>query len=176
MSEQADQGLGGAGLPDLRWASTQRTMAIVGTGLSLLGLIAAKIGDQPGLDGYGFRVMAWIAALVLVICCGVNAWCWHAQLRHWRSGSDSGYQRLGRLSLIAHVVSYAAVLVGMYGSLEGSALAGWSSRAGTLHGIAFILIIFGQIVGGTQLLRRSGPPGTIPTYIRKLNTKVQSLR
>lgn len=176
MSAHADQGLGGAGQPDLRWASTQRTLAFVGTGLSLLGLIAAKIGDQPEVDGFGFRLMAWVAALVLVLCCGVNAWCWHTQIRHWRSGSDDGFERRARLSLIAHVTSYVAVLVGMYGSLEGSALAGWGSRPGTLHGIAFILIIFGQIVGGTQLLRRSGPPGTIPTYIRRLNTKVQSLR
>lgn len=176
MTAHGDEGIGGAGVPDLRWASNQRTMAIVGTGLSLLGLIAAKIGDQPGVEGFGFRLMAWIAALVLVICCGVNAWCWQTQIGHWRSGSDVGYARLARLSLAAHLVSYVAVLVGMYGSLEGSALAGWDSRAGTLHGIAFILIIFGQIFGGTQLLRRSGPPGTIPTYIRRLNTKVQSLR
>jgi hypothetical protein len=80
------------------------------------------------------------------------------------------------VSLIAHVVSYAAVLVGMFGAIEGSALAGFASRAGTLDGIAFILMIFGQIIGGTQYLRRSGPPGTVPTYIRKLNAKVQSLR
>lgn len=178
MTEQgnSDPGPAGAGLPDLSWASRQRTMAAVGTLLSLLGLVAAVVGSQPGVDGYGFRLMAAIAVLVLVICCGVNAWAWHGQLREWRSGSDTGYPLRSRLSLAAHLTSYAAVLVGMYGTLEGSALAGWTSRAGTLHGIAFILIIFGQIIGGSQLLRRSGAPGTIPTYIRKLNAKVQSLR
>lgn len=175
-NQHAEQEGGGAGLPDLQWASSQRTMAIVGTVLSLLGLVAAAIGDQPGADGFGFRLMASVAALVLVLCCGINAWCWHTRIGRWRSGSDTGYRRSAQLSLVAHVVSYAAVLVGMYGCLEGSALAGWGSRVGTLHGIAFILIIFGQIIGGTQLLRRSGPPGTIPTYIRKLNAKVQSLR
>lgn len=165
-----------AGLPDLHWASNQRTIAIVGTGLSLLGLIAAILGAEPGTDGYGFRLGALVAAAVLVICCGINAWAWHRQLGVWRSGSDTGYASRAQLTWVAHLVSYAAVLIGMYGALEGSALAGWSSSAGTLHGITFILIILGQITGGTQLLRRSGAPGTIPTYVRKLNAKVQSLR
>ncbi|QGN33791.1 hypothetical protein [Microlunatus sp. Gsoil 973] len=164
------------GIPDLGWAANQRTLVSVGTGLSLLALAAAKIADQPGVEGYGFRLMSWIAAVVLLVCCGVNAWCWHSQLRQWRSGGDEGYQQRRRLSLIAHLVSYAAVLVGMFSAIEGSALAGFASGAGTLDGIAFILMIFGQIFGGTQYLRRSGPPGTVPTYLRRLNAKVQSLR
>jgi len=163
-------------LPEVTWASAQLRLAVVGGGLSLLGLIAAAVGVQPGIDGFGFRLMAVIAIVVLASCCGVNAWSWLAQLGRWRTGSDDGYRQRSQVSIAAHVISYAAVLVGMYGTLEGSALAGWSSQAGTLHGIAFILIIFGQIIGGTQYLRRSGPPGTIPTYLRRLNAKVQSLR
>jgi hypothetical protein len=165
-----------APIPELAWAAGQRTLAGVGTLLSVLALLAAKIADQPGIDGYAFRLTAWIAALVLLLCCAVLTWCWHSQLGQWRSGRDDGYPQRRRVSLIAHVVSYAAVLVGMFGAIEGSALAGFASRAGTLDGIAFILMIFGQIIGGTQYLRRSGPPGTVPTYIRKLNAKVQSLR
>lgn len=163
-------------VPDPKWASAQLRLAVLGSGLSLLGLVAAAAGLQPGIDGFGFRLMAVIAIAVLLVCCGVNVWCWRAQIGRWRTGSDAGYPRRSRLSIAAHVISYAAVLVGMYGTLEGSALAGWSSQAGTLHGIAFILIIFGQIIGGTQYLRRSGAPGTIPTYLRKVNAKVQSLR
>lgn len=163
-------------LPDPKWASAQLRLAVIGSGLSLLGLIAAAAGLQAGIDGFGFRLMAVIAIAALLVCCGVNAWCWRAQLARWRTGSDAGYHRRSRLSIAAHITSYGAVLVGMYGTLEGSALAGWSSRAGTLHGIAFILIIFGQIIGGTQYLRRSGAPGTIPTYLRRLNSRVQSLR
>ena len=119
---------------------------------------------------------AWIGALVLTVCCAINAWCWHSQIRGWRAGSDDGYRQRSQLSLVAHLVSYVAVLVGMYGALEASALAGCTGPAGTLLGIAFIVIIFGQILAGSQLLRRSGPPGTIPTYLRKLNAKVKSVR
>lgn len=172
----ADATTAALGQPDLKWASTQRTMAVVGTALSLIALVAAVFGVATALEGYGFRVLAAIAAGVLMLCCGVNAYGWQSQLGDWRGGSDAGYQRRARLTLIAHVVSYAAVLIGMYATLEGSALAGWASGPGTLHGIAFILMIFGQIIGGTQYLRRSGQPGTIPTYLRKLNAKVQSLR
>jgi len=163
-------------LPDPKWASGQLRLALVGTGLTVIALIAALAGVQPGVDGFGFRLMAVIAIAVLGVCCGVNAWSWQTQLGRWRTGSDDGYRQRARVSLAAHLTSYAAVLVGMYGTLEGSALAGWSSRAGTLHGIAFILIIFGQIIGGTQYLRRTGSPGTIPTYLRRLSARVQSLR
>jgi len=178
-SGPGEVGIAGAN-PDPKWASTQRTLAVVGSILSLIALVATVLGLAPALEGYGFRLMAAIAALVLTLCCGANAFCWQTELRVWRTGSpsaaDPGYRQRFRLSLVAHVVSYVAVLIGMYGTLEGSALAGWASGAGTLHGIAFILMIFGQIIGGTQYLRRSGPPGTIPTYIRRLNAKVQSLR
>lgn len=182
MSEQgrqqpgSDIGSGPAAVPELKWASAQRRLAVIGTGLSLLGLVAAAVGLVPNIAGYGFRLMAVIAIAVLMVCCGVNAWAWHAQLGRWRTGSDEGFAQRWRVSLAAHLISYVAVLIGMYGTLEGSALAGWSSIVGTLHGIAFILIIFGQIIGGTQYLRRSGPPGTVPTYLRRLNVKVQSLR
>jgi hypothetical protein len=170
----ADVGQSTGELPDLHWASTQRRLAVAGTLLSLIGVLAATFAGP--LSGEAFRLLAWIGALVLAVCCGVNAWCWHGQIRRWRAGSDDGYRRRAQLSLVAHLVSYVAVLIGMYGALEASALAGWTSTAGTLLGIDFIVIIFGQILGGSQLLRRSGPPGTIPTYLRKLNAKVQSLR
>ena len=175
-AEDGSQTGEGQNLPDPKWASAQLRLAAIGAALSLLALIAAAVGVQPDLDGFGFRLMAVIAIAVLLVCCGVNAWSWQTQLGSWRTGSDGGYRRRSRISLAAHVISYAAVLVGMYGTLEGSALAGWSSQVGTLHGIAFILIIFGQIIGGTQYLRRAGSPGTIPTYLRRLNSRVQSLR
>lgn len=175
-SENRPQSDPGHNLPDPKWASAQLRLAAIGTGLSLLALVAASVGVQPGLEGFGFRLMAVIAIAVLLVCCGVNAWSWQAQIGRWRAGSDDGYRQRSRASMAAHLISYAAVLVGMYGTLEGSALAGWSSQAGTLHGIAFMVIIFGQIIGGTQYLRRAGSPGTIPTYLRRLSSRVQSLR
>jgi hypothetical protein len=165
--------------PDLGWARRQRLLALVGNLLALIGLAAAVgglVALPPGSGADGYAVTAVLAAAVLVGCCGVLGWCWTAQLADWRSGTDGRYPGRARLSLAAHLASYVAVLVAMYATLAASALAGWADSSGTLFGVSFLVVIFGQIIGGTQLLRRSGPPGTIPTYLRRLNAKVQSLR
>ncbi|QDP98237.1 hypothetical protein FOE78_22090 [Microlunatus elymi] len=166
--------------PDLVWARRQRLLALVGTLVAILGLITA-VGGLVGLaadaaDARPYAITAVIGAAALALCCAVIAVCWFGQLRRWQAGDQSLDHGRARLTLIAHVASYPAVLVTMYGALAASALAYWDSLSGTLLGITFILVIFAQILGGTQLLRRSGPPGTIPTYLRKLNAKVQSLR
>ena len=165
--------------PDQGWAARQRLLALVGTLLALIGLAAAILAlvELPPVSGAdGYAVTAVIAGAALAVCCGVLGWCWTAQLADWRSGIDDRYPGRARLALVAHLVSYAAVLVAMYATLAASALAGWADTSGTLFGVSFLVVIFGQIIGGTQLLRRSGPPGTIPNYLRRLNAKVQSLR
>jgi MFS family permease len=165
--------------PDDGWARQQRLLAGIGTLLALAGLITAILALtalSPVAGAAGYAVAAVISVAVLLACCGLITWTWTGQLSDWRSGTDGDYRGRCRISLISHLVSYAAVLGAMYTTLAGSALAGWASGSGTLFGISFLLAIFAQIIGGTQLLRRSGPPGTIPTYLRRLNAKVQSLR
>ena len=166
---------------DLGWARRQRLLALIGSLVTLGSVVTAFAGlfllAANTADARPYAITAVIGALVLLVCCAVLTLCWFGQIGRWRGGADAAIDSgRWRLSLIAHLVSYLAVLVTMYGSLEASALSYWDSISGTLLGITFILAIFGQILGGTQLLRRSGPPGTIPTYLRKLNTKVQSLR
>jgi hypothetical protein len=170
---------GSTNRPDDAWARRQRLLAGIGALLALVGLITAILGLtalSPVAGAVGYAVTAVISAAVLLACCGLITWCWVGQLSDWRSGTDGDYPGRSRISLIAHLVSYAAVLAAMYTTLEASALAGWQSSSGTLFGLTFLCAIFGQIIGGTQVLRRSGPPGTVPTYLRRLNAKVQSLR
>lgn len=163
---------------DLRWARRQRLLTLVGAVLALVALVCAVVGlaDLPAGSGAdGAAITAVVGCAVLLAACAVLGWAWTAQINSRRAGSGGGRSVL-TVALVAHLSSYAAVLVTMYVTLEGSALAGWASRSGTLLGIAFLLAIAAQVVGGTQMLRRSGPPGTVPTYLRKLNAKVQSLR
>ncbi len=170
-----------AGPVDDRWAGRQRLFALVGAGLALAAVVCAVLGltGLPARSGAdGDAITAVVASAVLLIACAVLGWAWTAQLAAWRSGSGSERDRSTRsvVALVAHLTSYVAVLVAMYATLAASALAGWGSHSGSLLGITFLLVIAAQVVGGTQMLRRSGPPGTVPVYLRRLNAKVQSLR
>lgn len=174
---------GDAGV-DLRWARRQLLLTVVGSVIGILA-VAAAIGGLRTLplsaaDARPLAIAAVVGAAVLAAACLVLLGCWLIQLGRWRAdpaATDSdGFDRLSVVSLSAHLVGYAAVLVTMYAAIAASARAYWDSVAAALLGVTFLLAIFGQIVGGTQLLRRSGPPGTIPVYLRRLNAKVQSLR
>src|SRR4051794_16526547 len=153
--------------PDDAWARRQRLLAGIGALLALVGLVTAIVALtalSPVAGATAYALTAVISAAVLLACNGLITWSWTGQLADWRSGAEGDYAGRSRISLVSHLVSYAAVLVAMYSTLAASALAGWSSSSGTLFGLSFLLAIFAQIIGGTQLLRRSGPPGTIPTY------------
>jgi hypothetical protein len=167
------------GIPELGWATRQRRLALIGAVISLLGLAAsvlAMISYPRSVDDQNpYAVVALIGAVLLTGCCLLNLLAWVVAVGAWRRDDDLDGP-WWPISLVAHVVSYPAVLVGMYGMLAASALAGWSSPPGIYFGIAFLMIIFAQIIGGTQRLRRCGPPGTIPSYLRQLNARVQSQR
>ncbi|SDS43933.1 hypothetical protein [Microlunatus soli] len=173
---------GASGSVDLRWARRQLLLTAAGAVLGVVGLLVA-IGGLSRLplsaaDARPYAITAVVAAAVLALACLLILGCWLIQLRRWRTApetSDVGHL-LGRVSLVAHLATFPAVLVTMYGALAGSAMAYWDSPAAFGLGITFILAIFAQILAGSQPLRRSGPPATIPFYLRRLNDKVQSLR
>ncbi|HEY9293525.1 MAG TPA: hypothetical protein VIP98_19790 [Microlunatus sp.] len=165
---------------DLGWARRQRLLALIGSLVALVALVTAVVATlllaANAADARPYAVTALVGVAVLLLCCAVITFCWFVQIGRWQAGDGAIDPGRRRLSLVAHLISYLAVLVTMYGSLAASALAYWDSISGSLLGITFILVIFAQILGGSQLLRRSGPPGTVPTYLRKLNAKVRSLR
>jgi hypothetical protein len=177
---------GTPGTVDPRWARRQTPLAVIGALLSLAALAAAIAGSVmlplSAVDAEPFAVAAVAGAAVLAVSCLVVLACWLIQVRRWRAAPNplptgrAGMSGLSLVSLVAHLVSYLAVLVTMYGAIAGSARAYWDSLAATLLGITFLLAIFARILGGTQVLRNGGPPATIPYYLRRLNAKVQSLR
>lgn len=167
-------------LPDIGWARRQRMLAVTGAVLGVAALVLSILGltsyPRSADDQNWYAVLAVAGSGVLAACCLLNLISWSVAVGHWNREVDLESRTWSRASMGAHVLSYLAVLVGMYAMLAASAIAGWSSPPGRYFGIAFLLIIFAQVLGGTQRLRRHGPPGTIPNYLRQLNAKVQSLR
>lgn len=144
------------------------SLAVAVPGLAVYGFGTADVLGYPIAGVVGSAVLVGCAVLILL--------GWLLAIRRLRSGGafvEPGWQRV---VLVAHVVSYLATLVAMFGALAASAFAGWDSPSGVLFGIAFLLVIFGQILVGTQVLRTTGPPATVPTYLRRLNALVQSKR
>lgn len=161
------------------WVRRQLLITVIGTVIAAAGLLMAVLGlvayPWHSGDAASYAITATVGAGLLTLCCLVNLVGW---LVARGSGVDrvAGPSVLRRVSLGAHVLSYVAVLVGMFGALSASALAGWDSPSGVYFGICFLVIIFGQILAGTQYLRTAGPPGTVPNHLRRLNEYVKSQR
>jgi hypothetical protein len=155
-------------------------LIVAGTVVAVGSVSTAALGLNAfpfdTMDVLGYAIAAVIGTAGLTACVATILLAW--LVAHRRSISGGPFVRRGwRIAtLVAQGLSYAAVLVAMFGALAASALAGWDSPSGMLLGIAFLLAIFGQILAGTQDLRVSGPPGTVPTYLRRLNGLVQSRR
>lgn len=175
-----DRFAGGQPSADLDWAHRQRTLAIAGAVLALIAFgctLVGLIGYPSGLGSPSWQIyLATGTAALLAMCCVVLVLGWQRGVQVWRSADAADLTGWIRWCFVAHLLTYPAVLAVMYGAVAESALVGWSTATGTQLGIAFILVIAAQTIGGSQYLRRQGPPGTIPNYLRKLNEKVQSLR
>jgi hypothetical protein len=155
-------------------------LAVAGAAVAVVALcctIVSLIGYRARFGAPTWQLgFAIAAAGVLALCCVVLVVGWQQALKVWRSAAGGDLSGWIKLCFGVHLLSYVAVLAAMYGAVAESALVGWSSSIGFLLGIAFILVIAAQSIGGTQYVRHQGLPGTIPNYLRKLNDKVQSLR
>lgn len=165
---------------DVDWARRQRRLAVSGAVLALIAFgctVVGLIGYPPEYPAPTWRIyLATGTAALLAMCCVVLVLGWQRGVRAWQSAERVDLGGWIRWCFVAHLLSYPAVLAVMYGAVAESSLVGWSTATGTQLGIAFVLGIAAQTMGGSQYLRRDGPPGTVPNYLRKLNTKVQSLR
>jgi cation transport ATPase len=166
--------------PDSAWVRRQLSITAVGTVIAVGGAVSAVIGmiEYPWQSGNatGPARLTVAGAGTVALSCLILLGCWLVASGGWRRADSGPYERLRRFALAVHVLSYVAVLVGMFGALAASALAGWDSPSGVYFGVGFLLIIFGQIAAGTQYLRSSGPAGTVPNHLRRLNRYVQSQR
>jgi hypothetical protein len=89
----------------------------------------------------------------------------------WAVGALEDLQAEKQLSWIAHLASYAVALAALLSCMAGSAAAGWSSGSAVLLAGTLLFVLAAQVLAGVQFLRPSGPPGTLPAHIRRLNKR-----
>jgi|SoiMethySBSTD1v2_1073268.scaffolds.fasta_scaffold61822_4 hypothetical protein len=152
-------------------------LTMIGTACAALGVVAAAAavvmfpsfaGAGPGL---AWAVGALISAVLMLAICVIQVVVWRRAMASWLGKRAHDLHSEKRLSWIVHVVSYAVALAALFTSMAGSAAAGWSSASAVLLAVTLLLVFAAQLLAGVQFLRTSGPPGTLPAHIRRMNVR-----
>jgi hypothetical protein len=72
------------------------------------------------------------------------------------------------VSWVAHLASYVVVLVALWACIAGGVAAGAAATSSTLLAATLLLMLAAQTLAGVQYVREAGPPGTVPTHLRRL--------
>lgn len=153
--------------PHLRMTQLGNGFAVLAIATSIAALVTFP-SFSPGDTGSGWAVTALVCSVAMLLICGFQLTAWLRGMGDWKGERDLDLSGLMRVSWVAHVVSYVVVVVGLYACIAGSGAAGWSSVAALLLALTLMFLVAAQVLAGVQYLRVSGPPGTIPTYIRRL--------
>jgi len=152
-------------------------LTLIGTACAVLGVVAAAAavvmfpsfaGAGPGL---AWAVGALISAVLMLAICVIQVVVWRRAMVSWLGKRAHDLHSGKRLSWIVHVVSYAVALAALFTCMAGSAAAGWSSASAVLLAVTLLLVFAAQLLAGVQFLRTSGPPGTLPAHIRRMNVR-----
>ena len=163
-------------------AFAQRTALFVALGTLLatlaviLGLLALNASATGAADSTAvpWLVTLLVAAAVLGLVCVVQQRLWNLAWRRWGAGVPT--DRPERISWVLHVVSYPMVLVGIFAGIRASHDVGFAGGVSTFATLALVPLIAAQVTGAVQYVRRDGPPGTVPTYARRLAARIERSR
>jgi hypothetical protein len=136
--------------------------------LTAIGGLATFPAFSANDTGAGWAVTALVTAVAMLAVCVIQVLVWRRAMASWRGVRIQDLHGEARLSWIAHLVSYAIVLVALWACIAGSVEAGLTAAAAVLLAVTLLLIIGGQVLAGVQYLRPSGPPGTLPAHMRRL--------
>jgi hypothetical protein len=153
--------------PHLRLIMAGAICSLLGV-LTAIGALATFPAFSANDTGSGWAVVALITAVAMLAVCVIQVLVWRRAMASWRGIRVQDLHGEARLSWIAHLVSYAIVLVALWACIAGSVEAGLTATAAVLLAITLLLIIGGQVLAGVQYLRPSGPPGTLPAHMRRL--------
>ena len=153
--------------PHLQLTRAGTVAALVAVGLALGGLVSYP-NFGPTSRGFGWAVTVLVCGVVLLAICVVQLVVWQRAMAAWAGRRAATLGRMPVLSWVAHLGSYAVVLVALYAAITASSDAGWSATAAVLLALALAAMVAAQVTAGVQYLRSSGPPGTIPTHMRRL--------
>jgi len=140
-------------------------------GLSVLVASAALVTFPrfTGEDtGSGWAVLALACCLAMLGVCLLQLAAWRQAMAWWRGQRDAGPVTLAAVSWWAHLASYLLALGALWACLAGSAAAGWTATAAGLLAVTLLLVLAAQVLGAVQYVRPDGPPGTVPTHMRRL--------
>jgi hypothetical protein len=156
--------------PQLRLTEIGTVCALVAVLAAIGALFLLPSFAGPG-SGLVFAVASLISAALMLAICVIQVVMWRRAMASWLGKRVSDLQGEKHVSWIAHLVSYAVALATLFSSMAASAAAGWSSASAALLLVTLILVLVAQVLAGVQFLRTSGPPGTLPSHVRRLSRK-----
>jgi hypothetical protein len=149
----------------------------IGAACGLVAVIAATAAVVifpsfgNGGTGLAWAVGALVSAVLMLAICVIQVAVWRRAMASWLGKRAQDLQGEKQLSWIAHLASYAVALAALLSCMAGSAAAGWSSGSAVLLAVTLLFVLAAQVLAGVQFLRPSGPPGTLPAHIRRLNRR-----
>jgi len=153
--------------PHLRMTLAGTVCAVIGA-VAAVGALATFPNFSSSHTGATWAVVALVCAVLMLAISLVQVLAWRRAMASWRGVRVQDLHAEARVSWIAHLVSYAVVLVALWACIAGSEGAGWTTTAGVLLAITLVMVVAGQVLAGVQYLRSSGPPGTLPAHMRRL--------
>ncbi len=159
--------------PHLRMTYAGAVCAVVAVAAAVAALAVFPFftDDRTGL---GWAIAALVAAVLMLAICVIQVAVWRRAMASWRGQRLQDLHAEARLSWYAHLVSYAAALLGLLACMAASAEAGWTAAAAQLLALTLLLILAAQVLAGVQFLRPSGPPGTLPAHMRRIVARGQT--
>ncbi|WP_375425882.1 hypothetical protein [uncultured Friedmanniella sp.] len=149
-------------------------LTVAGIVVGALAVVAAAAGVATfprfttAATGVVWTALALVCAFVMTGICVVQLLAWRQAMAWWRGQHGVPSATLGRLSWWLHVGSYAVAVVALYAGISGSASAGWSAIAASALTVSLLLVLLAQVLGAVQYVRPDGPPGTVPTHVRRM--------
>jgi hypothetical protein len=68
------------------------------------------------------------------------------------------------------------VVLGLFAGIAASQDVDFAGAVANWSTLAVVPLIASQVVGAVRYVRRSGPPGTIPTHVRALAARIERSR
>lgn len=166
--------------PQLRFAQVGNGVAVLAVVFSAVAVVTfpsvAEGFAAQGSTGRGWAISALAATVAMLAICTVQHLSWLRALSTWCGERGGDVITVTRVSFILQLVSYPVVLFGLWACTAGSLAAGTTATAAALLAFALLFLVVAQVLGAVQYVRTSGPPGTIPAYLRLLSEAIQRRR
>lgn len=149
-------------------ATAEMSAARLGALLSAAAVVVAVVAAL-----FSPALWPWLAVVAAALVFVVAAF----QTGSWRRVSADPESATGpraKLSFWLHVVSWVAVLVGMYALMTVLVASGFSDGRWVLALTGLVVLVLGQTLGATRFLRTDGPAGTIPGHVERLRDLANS--